>query len=354
MSDSNLYATDDLRREALLERDRRAEQCIVYAVATTGIFCRATCASRRPKRENVRFFADSGAARQAGFRPCRRCRPESARADELQTERITRCCRLMERAEDPPSLRQLATEAGLSPWHFQRLFKKLVGLTPAQYAETFRQQRFRRRLNEEPTVTSALYEAGYGSSSRAYESGAASLGMSPTSYRNGAAGLAIEYAVAPCALGWVLVAATDRGLCSIALADAPENLPQQLREEFPGALLKEAGTDLSARVADVVQLIESPAAGHHLPLDIRGTAFQQRVWKALRQIPAGLTLSYSELAVAIGSPGSARAVAGACASNRLAVAIPCHRVVGSDGALRGYRWGVERKAELLKREAVKS
>jgi AraC family transcriptional regulator, regulatory protein of adaptative response / methylated-DNA-[protein]-cysteine methyltransferase len=354
MTGPNEYATDEQCWQALLERDTRADGSFIYAVVTTGIFCLPSCASRRPNRANVRIFADSREARRAGFRPCQRCRPESARANDLQTERITRACRFIGAAEEMPALGALAEAAGLSHGHFQRLFKKLVGLTPGQYAESLRQQRFRRRLTEQRPVTEALYAAGYGSSSRAYEAGGASLGMSPSSYRKGAEGIGIDYAVAPCTLGWVLVAATERGLCSIALADSPEALPGKLREEFPKASLAEAGAEFSATVAAVVSLIETPAAGHQLSLDIRGTAFQKRVWNALRQIPAGSTLSYSELAATIGSPGAARAVASACARNRLAVAIPCHRVVGSDGTLRGYRWGIRRKQALLQRETEKT
>jgi AraC family transcriptional regulator of adaptative response/methylated-DNA-[protein]-cysteine methyltransferase len=246
----------------------------------------------------------------------------------------------------------LAAVAGLSIWHFQRLFKKAVGISPRQYADSCRRRRFRNGLASGQAVTAAIYAAGFNASSRAYEQVGSILGMAPKVFRQGAPDLLIQYAVAPCALGWVLVAATARGICAIELEDVPEHLPARLQADFPRARLVTAEPEFAAVVTAIVRLIETPAAGLDLPLDIQGTAFQRRVWSALQAIPAGTTVSYSELADRLGAPGATRAVARACAGNRLAVAVPCHRVVGRDGSLRGYRWGLERKAALLEREAA--
>jgi AraC family transcriptional regulator of adaptative response/methylated-DNA-[protein]-cysteine methyltransferase len=352
MTDRPTFDTEESRWRAVAGRNPAADGCFVYAVRTTGVFCRPGCSSRRPKRGNVTFFADAAAARLAGFRPCRRCRPELASPLEGYRDRIVLACRSIEQSAQEPPLAQLAGEAGLSPGHFQRLFRAIVGITPKQYAKARRLDRFRAGLKRDASVTDAVYAAGFGSSSRAYENVAARLGMPPAAYRKGAAGVVIRHATAPCSLGWVLVAATGRGICAIELADDPVILLDRLRLEFPGAALEPAAADFSATVAAVTGLIETPATGLALPLDIRGTAFQRRVWEALGEVPAGRTVSYAELARRVGNPRAARAVAQACAGNRLAVAVPCHRAVDSDGALRGYRWGLERKRALLQREAT--
>jgi AraC family transcriptional regulator of adaptative response/methylated-DNA-[protein]-cysteine methyltransferase len=352
MNDGPEFPSEQARWDAVQGRDPTARSAFLYAVTTTGIFCRPGCASRLPKREHVVFFGDAAAARSAGFRPCKRCRPGTPPEEADPTRLIADSCRLIEGAESPPPLEQLAAVAGLSIWHFQRLFKKAVGISPRQYADSCRRRRFRNGLASGQAVTAAIYAAGFNASSRAYEQVGSILGMAPKVFRQGAPDLLIQYAVAPCALGWVLVAATARGICAIELEDVPEHLPARLQADFPRARLVTAEPEFAAVVTAIVRLIETPAAGLDLPLDIQGTAFQRRVWSALQAIPAGTTVSYSELADRLGAPGATRAVARACAGNRLAVAVPCHRVVGRDGSLRGYRWGLERKAALLEREAA--
>jgi AraC family transcriptional regulator of adaptative response/methylated-DNA-[protein]-cysteine methyltransferase len=312
------------------------------------VVCRPGCASRTPKRANVDFFDTLADAEGAGYRRCKRCTPGEPTADERLAEQVVRACRRLEAEEPEPTLDALAAGAGLSRAHFQRAFKRVVGLTPKQYARTRRSERFRDGLRRASTVTEAIYEAGFGSSSRAYEG--AELGMTPSAYRTGAAGLAIRYGVAACSLGWLVVAASERGVCAIEFGDDPADLSARLRARFPAARVAEGDADFVHVVEQVVAFVEAPGDGLGLPLDIRGTAFQQRVWDALRQVPPGTTVGYAELAARIGRPEAARAVAGACAANGLAVAIPCHRVVRADGQLSGYRWGVERKRALLERE----
>ena len=344
------FATTDERWTAVLERDATADGAFVYAVRSTGIVCRPGCASRTPKRANVAFFDALEEAVRAGYRPCKRCTPgESSRQERLEAQ-VVRACRRLEEEEPEPTLDALAAEAGLSRAHFQRAFKRVVGLTPKQYARTRRGERFRTSLGCAATVTEAIYDAGFGSSSRAYERAEAELGMAPSAYRTGATGQSIRYAVAACSLGWLVVAASERGVCAIEFGDDPAALPARLRARFPGARLAEGDPAFVRVVEQVVAFVEAPARGLGLPLDIRGTAFQQRVWDALRQVPPGTTVGYAELAARIGRPEAARAVAGACAANTLAVAVPCHRVVRADGQLSGYRWGVDRKRALLERE----
>jgi len=321
-----------------------------YAVKTTGIYCRPGCPSRRPKPENVELFERREAAERAGYRPCKRCRPDATPPREEQARVIARACRSIESAETPPPLAELAAGAGLSPYHFHRLFKTTVGLTPKRYAAAHRMSRFREGLSKGGTVTDALYEAGFGSSSRAYDGVSRRLGMTPSTYREGGTDLDIHFAVTRCSLGRLLVAATQRGLCAIELGDTPEALHDQLRIRFPRARLRRASRGFTVWVKEVAALIEAPERGLSLPLDIRGTSFQQRVWEALREIPPGTTLSYGQLAERLGKPRAVRAVARACASNKLAVAIPCHRVVRRGGDLGGYHWGVQRKQLLLARE----
>ncbi len=345
------FSTDALRWQALTQRDRQAEGAFIYAVNTTGVYCRPNCASRLPKPGNVRFFQSAAEAAQAGFRPCKRCQPNTRSPHEEQVQLIARICKLIETSETPLSLAELAVAAGLSQYHFQRLFKEIVGVTPKAYGTAHREKRVRDTLQQAASVTQSIYDAGFSTSSRFYEGATGMLGMAPSQYRTGAANLEIWFAIEQSFLGWVLVAATERGICAIDLGDTPETLTEGLQARFPNARRQEADPIFSSWVAQVVAFIDTPERGLDLPLDIQGTAFQQRVWKALQAIPPGSTTSYTEVAGQIDSPSAVRAVASACAANRLAVAIPCHRVVCSNGDLSGYRWGVERKRALLEREA---
>jgi len=336
---------------AVRRRDRAYDGRFVYAVRTTGVYCRPSCGARPARAENLSFHVTAEAAERAGFRPCMRCHPGEMGRIDPQVEAVRQACRLIEAAEDAPSLEALAGAAGLSPFHFHRVFKKVTGVTPKAYAAGEQARRAREGLSGARTVTEAIFDAGYNSSSRFYETAPARLGMTPTAWRQGGVGEKIRFAVGQSSLGAVLVAATGKGVCAILMGDDPESLVRDLQDRFPRAEL-EGGDEAFARtVAAVVGLIEAPGARLDLPLDIRGAAFQQQVWRALRDIPAGSTMSYAEVARAIGRPGAARAVAQACARNPLAIAIPCHRVVRQDGALSGYRWGLERKRELLRRES---
>ncbi len=352
---NGVQPTEQLDRwTAVLERDETARPEFVYAVVTTGIYCRAGCSSRRPKRDNVRFFDDWPDAESAGFRPCKRCTPRLLDRQTAHASAIAQACRRMDEADELLSLDELAADAGLSPFHFHRLFKQATGITPNAYARQRRAERLRTTLQERSTVTDALYDAGYASSSRMYDEAGETLGMSPRTYQQGGPGETIQMAVAPCSLGYVVVAATERGICHIGLGDSPEELMAATQERFPQATLVAGDDAFSHTVAAVVTLIDESPPSFDLPLDIQGTAFQQQVWAALRQIPPGTTATYSEIAAAIGKPNAVRAVAGACAANKLAVIIPCHRVVRSDGGLGGYRWGVERKEALLAQEVAGS
>lgn len=342
--------TEEQMRAALAARDVGFDGRFVYAVRSTGVYCRPSCPSRAARPENLSFHAGPAAAEAAGFRPCRRCRPDEPALAERQAETVTRACRLIEAAETPPSLDALARASGLSPFHFHRTFKAVTGVTPTAYARAHRAARATESLAQGKSVTESLYAAGYGAPSRFYADGAERLGMSPSAYRRGGAGERIASAVASCALGLVLVAATERGICAILLGDDEETLRQDLGMRFPKAEIVGGAADFAETVRAVVRLVETPGAAFALPLDIGGTAFQHRVWAALRRIPPGATASYAEIARAIGAPAAVRAVAMACGANRIAVAIPCHRVVRSDGALSGYRWGTARKAALLARE----
>jgi len=344
-------ASDDARWEAILRRDCRSSGAFVYAVLTTGVYCRPGCRSRLPRRANVRFFDTHEQAERAGFRPCKRCNPNASSVQAAHAQAIARACQSIEESERPPLLKDLAEAAGLSPFHFQRLFKKAVGVTPKQYAMAQRLHKVRASLRQDRTVTDAVYGAGFASSSRFYHESALALGMKPTAYRNGAHGIPMRYGLAPSYLGWVLVAATPQGICAIELGDSPEALEAGLRDRFPRALLQDRDPGFDAWVTKVVAFLESPRLGLDLPLDIQGTAFQRRVWKALQDIPAGATASYGDVAARIGQPQAARAVAQACATNPMAVAIPCHRVRRGNGELGGYRWGLERKRALLERES---
>lgn len=340
----------DPRWTAVRRRDASADGSFYYSVKSTGVYCRPSCSARLPRPENVAFHRTAQDAEQAGFRPCRRCRPEGDSVAQRLSAKIVEACRLLETSEGSLGLQQLARQVGLSPSHLHRNFKRLLGTTPNAYARARREGRVRADLSRAPSVTEAIYAAGYGSSSRFYENSAQLLGMTPTAYRQGGAGATIAFAVGQCSLGAVLVARSQAGVCAIALGDDPDGLTRELQDRFPQAELVGDDPDFQKLVARVVGFVESPRIGLDLPLDIQGTAFQKRVWEALSLIPAGETISYSALARKLGAPQAARAVASACAANRLAVAIPCHRVVRTDGSLSGYRWGVERKSALLDRE----
>ncbi len=345
------FSSDAARWEAVVQRDSQADGVFVYGVLTTGIYCRPVCPSRLPNRENVRFFDTWQEAERAGLRSCKRCAPQSPGEPSDAVNAIVQACNIIEQAEQPPSLRQLADAVGYSPYHFHRLFKKIVGVTPKQYAAQKRLTRVRAKLQQDTTVTQAMYDAGFESSSRFYETATTSLGMRPSEYQNGGRGLCIRFAIVQSCLGWVLVAATKRGICKIDLSDTPGLLQTRLKTSFPQADLQTADPDFEAIVAQVLAFLETPNLGLALPLDIQGTAFQRRVWTALQEIPPGSTASYGDIAARIGNPKAARAVAQACAANSIAVAIPCHRVVRSNGDLGGYRWGTERKREILERES---
>ena len=345
-----MYKTDHERWAAIAERDRRAAGSFVYSVATTGVYCRPGCPSRLPRRENVRFHVNAAAAERAGFRPCKRCRPTETTLDARNNEIVSEACRSIENAEEPLSLADLARDAGLSRFHFHRVFTSVTGLTPKDYGDACRARRVRTRLAEGNGVTDAIYGAGYQSSGRFYEAADKVLGMTPSAYRSGGAGETIRYGFGRSALGHVLVAATEKGLCAIALGDDRDTLFAALQGQFAKARLVSGDASFTDWIETVVRFVEAPRIGLDLPLDLRGTAFQIRVWRALRQIPPGETVSYSELAARLGKPTGARAVAGACAANKLAVAVPCHRVVGRAGGLTGYRWGVTRKRRLLDSE----
>jgi AraC family transcriptional regulator of adaptative response/methylated-DNA-[protein]-cysteine methyltransferase len=341
----------DSRWAAVVARDAAADGKFFYAVKTTGVYCRPSCSARLARPENVQFFATRAQAEGAGFRPCKRCKPDQPALAAQHAGKVAEICRLIESAETPPSLDELARRAGLSTYHFHRVFKATTGLTPKAYATAHRAQRIRNELRRSRTVTAAIFDAGYNSNGRFYEDSDQVLGMTPSRYRAGGADTRIRFAVGECSLGSILVAASDRGVCAILLGDDPEALARDLQDRFPRAELIGGDRDFERIVAKVVGFVEAPGLGLDLPLDVRGTAFQQRVWQALRKIPAGSTASYTEIARRLGSPRSVRAVAQACAANPLAVAIPCHRVLRTDGALSGYRWGVERKRALLEREA---
>jgi AraC family transcriptional regulator of adaptative response/methylated-DNA-[protein]-cysteine methyltransferase len=346
----NFLSTDDERWDAVRLRQPQADGSFYYAVRTTGVYCRPSCASRTPRRENVQYFAHTAAAESAGFRACKRCRPNAAAPSQQQAALVAQACRSIEQAEDAPGLAALAAAAGLSRFHFHRLFKRVTGVTPKAYAAALRAQRVRERLPESGSVTAAIYDAGFNSNGRFYAQSSAALGMMPSTYRTGGAGELIRFAVGQCTLGSILVAATDQGVCAIALGDDPEVLLKDLQDRFPRSQLRGGDRNFERMVASVVGFVEAPALGLDLPLDLQGSTFQLRVWQALRAVPAGTTVSYAELARRLGVPKSVRAVASAVAANPVAVAIPCHRVIRSDGALSGYRWGVERKRTLLARE----
>jgi AraC family transcriptional regulator of adaptative response/methylated-DNA-[protein]-cysteine methyltransferase len=344
---------DDDRWRAVLARDAASDGRFVYAVRSTGVYCRPTCPSRRPRRERVEFFPDAAAAERAGFRACLRCRPAEARAAASNpfARRIAAACRTIEEhADEPIALADLAREAGLSPYHFQRTFKRIVGVTPKQYAAACRERRLRGALHSGAGVTAATFAAGYGSGSRVYERSADRLGMTPAAFGRGGAGARIAFATAACALGRLLVAATERGVCAIELGDDDRRLEADLRRQFPAATIEAGGGRLDDHVRAIVRHLDGVSPGLDLPLDVRATAFQRRVWLELQRIPRGQRRTYTQIARSIGQPAATRAVARACATNPVALAVPCHRVVRTDGRLGGYRWGLKRKVALLERE----
>ncbi len=340
----------DPRWQALLARDASADGTFVYGVRTTGVYCPPSSSARRPNIENVEFFATPAEAEAAGYRPSKRRGTDPGELARQHADQVTRACKLIESAEVEPSLNQLAEQLNMSPYHFHRVFKHATGLTPKAYASAHRARRLRDQLQHADSITEAVYEAGFNSNSRFYESSNARLGMTPGAWRNGGANTAIHFAIAQCSLGAILVAQSAKGICAILLGDDPQALLHDLQDKFPKAELIGADRDFERLVARVVGFVEAPAIGLDLPLDLRGTAFQERVWQALKEIPPGSTASYAQIAERIGAPKAVRAVAQACAANSIAVAIPCHRVVRSDGNLSGYRWGVERKQQLLERE----
>lgn len=346
-------SSDDARWEALLRRDPEADGAFYYSVKTTGVYCRPSCASRRPLRRNVRFHDTLADAQAAGFRPCKRCHPDELPLNKRHSMVVAAACRAIEAAQTPPSLADLARLANMSPFHFHRVFKSFTGVTPKAYSEAHRARRVQGELRRAERVTDAIYDAGFSSNGRFYETVPSRLGMTPSDFRAGGQGTEMRFAVGECWLGSVLVAATPKGVCAILLGDDPEALVRDLQDRFANARIIGADRAFEGWVAKVVGLIEAPDKGLDLPLDIHGTAFQQRVWQALRDIPPGTTASYSDIARRLGQPTASRAVAGACAANPLAVAIPCHRVVRVDGGLSGYRWGIERKRALIDREGVR-
>ena len=341
----------DPRWAAILARDPEADALFVYGVKTTGVYCRPSSASRLPRPENVEFFDTAQQAEAAGYRPSKRAAGDQTQRAAHHARLVADACRQIEQAETAPGLQQLAQQAGLSPFHFHRVFKSVTGLTPKGYASAHRSRKIRDGLKDQRSVTDALYDAGFNSNSRFYESANQLLGMTPSDYKAGGANNAIRFAVGQCSLGAILVAQSHRGVCAILLGDDPDKLVRDLQDQFPKADIIGADRDFEQLIAQVVGFIEAPALGLDLPLDLRGTAFQERVWRALLDIPPGSTASYAQIAQRIGAPQSFRAVAQACGANSLAVAIPCHRVVRSDGELSGYRWGVERKRQLLERES---
>ena len=344
----------DPRWAAVVARDARADGRFYYAVASTGVYCRPSCIARLPRPENVSFHVTREAAEGAGYRPCKRCKPEQLPLGERRAQQVAELCRFIDEAleqeSELPKLEALAEHAGLSPHHLHRLFKSVTGVTPRAYAAARRAERLRHELERKSSVTAAAYRAGFGSSGRLYSASNQRLGMTPSRYRAGGLQTQITFGIGACSLGVILVAATERGVCAILLGDDAGELELDLLRRFPEAELQRGDRAFDRQLAEVVALVEQPERGLSLPLDVRGTAFQERVWQALQAIPAGATRSYRELAQAIGAPRALRAVAAACAANALAVAVPCHRVLRSDGDVSGYRWGVERKRALLERE----
>jgi AraC family transcriptional regulator of adaptative response/methylated-DNA-[protein]-cysteine methyltransferase len=344
-------STDDQRWRAVLARDPEADGLFVYAVRSTGIFCRPVCSSRRPRRRNVAFYALAEAAARAGYRPCKRCRPEATEPPDPALAAVHRACQAVAEADEGiPTLAELGAAVGVSPHHLQRTFKRVMGISPRQYGEALRLERLKSALKDGEPVAMALYGAGYGSSSRLYEKAPAHLGMTPASYAKGGKGAEIAFAVADCALGRLLVAATTRGVCAVSLGDSAATLEEALRADYPAAAIRRDDGALAAHVEAVLDHLDGATPPPALPLDVRATAFQWQVWQRLCAIPPGETRTYAQIAAEVGRPKAARAVGRACATNPVSLVVPCHRAVGSGGGLTGYRWGVARKEALLARE----
>jgi AraC family transcriptional regulator of adaptative response/methylated-DNA-[protein]-cysteine methyltransferase len=345
------YESDTRRWSAVQQRDADADGVFWYSVRSTGVYCRPSCGARPALRKNVAFHDSREAAEQAGFRPCLRCKPDQPPLAERQAALVAQACRLIDEAEETPDLDSLAVAVGVSRFYFHRMFKAVTGITPKAYANAARARRMQAGLAGQASVTEAMYAAGFNSSGRFYAQSPAVLGMTPSAFRAGGVGEQIRFAIAECSLGPILVASTVQGICAILIDDDPDFLVRDLQDRFPKAELIGAEPEYEQVVSRVVGMVEQPSVGLDLPLDVRGTAFQQRVWQVLRAIPSGRRVTYAELAQLAGVPRGARAVASACAANAIAVAIPCHRVVRNDGSISGYRWGVDRKAALLNREA---
>ena len=347
------FLNDDERWRAVMRKDRSADGEFYFSVKSTGDFCRPSCAARLPKRENVRFHATIQDAQLSGFRACKRCRPAERSLADQQAQAVAQACRLIENAGDTPDLAALSRSVGLSPSHFHRIFKSLTGVTPKAYATALRNDRLRCALPKSRTVTSAAYKSGFNSNGRFYAASPKALGMTPKTYKAGGKGADIRFAVGQCSLGAILVAASKLGICAITLGDDPNKLVQELQDRFAAAQLVGGDKRFEKWVAKVIAFVDRPSPALDLPLDLQGTALQQRVWQALTKIPCGTTTTYTKIARRVGRPKAVRAVAQAIAANKIAVAIPCHRVVRTDGSLSGYRWGVERKAKLIEREREK-
>jgi AraC family transcriptional regulator of adaptative response/methylated-DNA-[protein]-cysteine methyltransferase len=345
-------AGNDARWNAVSSKDARCDGQFVFAVSSTGIYCRPSCPSRRPHRDRVSFFELPEAAERAGFRPCRRCHPRDTSAKDPQVELVQRVCNLIDNNDaEVMTLGVLSDQTGVSSFHLQRTFKRIMGVTPRQYADARRLGSFKSRVRDGESVTNAIYDAGFGSSSRLYEQAVSQLGMTPATYGKGGRGASISYAIVTCSLGWLLVAATRKGVCSVKLGDSESALQSDLEKEFPAADIHRDDKGLSPMLETVIKHLEGKTPHVALPLDVRATAFQRQVWQQLRAIPYGETYSYSQLAKAIGQQKAVRAVARACATNPVALVVPCHRVIREDKTLGGYRWGMERKKRLLEQEA---
>ena len=344
---------DEDRWAAVIARDAARDGEFVFAVKTTGVYCRPSCPSRRPNRENVEFFELNSQAEQANYRACHRCKPNEISVQQKNALAVETACRLMQDSPKMPGLAELAQAAGISQFHFHRIFKLQTGMTPKQYASSLQNERVRKNLRSEDSVTAAIYEAGFEAPGRFYERAAQVLGMSPSDYRQGGRDQSIWYSFADTPLGPVLIAGTAKGICAIRFGKKEKEMAAELQTLFPKALLIRAGNQMAGIVSRAVAYIEQPEGLFELPLDIQGTAFQHQVWNALKEIPFGQTATYSAIAGKIGKPTATRAVANACGANPVAVAVPCHRVVRTDGGFGGYRWGIRRKKKLLKREGVR-
>lgn len=347
------YDDDEQRWQAVVSCDGNADGSFYYAVITTGVYCHPSCKSKTPNRKNLFYFDTHGQAEAQGYRPCKRCRPNEKRGAELLQEKMINACRILEESVEPISLKNLAAAFGYSSHHFHRCFKKIIGITPKQYYQKTRIRNFRKELGDSKPVLEAIYAAGYASSSGAYDKDQEGLGMKPTCYKKGGEGILIRYGVGQCVLGSLIVAATERGICSTEFGDSEDQLLAQLHARFPNATFEKGDAAFQKIVGEVVNSIETPDTAKHLPLDIQGTAFQHSVWQALRALKPGQTATYTEIAEKIEKPDAVRAVAGACAANKIAVLVPCHRVLRKDGSPSGYRWGVERKKALLDMEAAR-